>query len=289
MVPRSLPGRGGGRIASPGSTPGRRVALLVEVEQRAAPPARDPRRARASSARTSAGRSMREPPQHRANPIQRRIDGGERDVAACPRDAQRRAARPVRKVRPGTPSRQDSPSAVRAARLAAEARWSGTQAWHLRLPRLHPHQWAQSARGDVLMRKTIRKRWQAKLREVRTELRRRMHDPVPKQGKYLHAVIDGHLATTGCQATEPSWVRFAKRWSTPGSGRCCVGARRIRSHGSACAATSIDGSLPSASTTPGRASGSTSRPEARAGCGSSACPDLWRGVMSDHRFLSATR
>jgi hypothetical protein len=35
---------------------------------------------------------MREPPQHRANPIQHRIDGGEvggRDVAACPRDAQR--------------------------------------------------------------------------------------------------------------------------------------------------------------------------------------------------------
>jgi len=30
------------------------------------------------------------------------------------------------------------------------------------------------------MRKTIRKRWQSTLREVRTDLLCRMHDPVPK-------------------------------------------------------------------------------------------------------------
>lgn len=43
-----------------------------------------------------------------------------------------------------------------------------------------------------LLRKTIRKRWQAKLREVKTELRRRMHHPVPEQGAYLRAVVVGH-------------------------------------------------------------------------------------------------
>jgi hypothetical protein len=65
-------------MADPGPRPGRRVALLVDAEQLAELPARDPRaaRRRASSARTSTGGSVREPPQQRANPIQHRIDGG---------------------------------------------------------------------------------------------------------------------------------------------------------------------------------------------------------------------
>jgi RNA-directed DNA polymerase len=41
-------------------------------------------------------------------------------------------------------------------------------------------------------RKTMRKRWQSKLREVSSELRRRMHDPVPAQGAYVQAVVRGH-------------------------------------------------------------------------------------------------
>jgi len=43
-----------------------------------------------------------------------------------------------------------------------------------------------------LQRKTMRKRWQAKLHEVKTELRRRMHRTVPEQGAYLRAVVGGH-------------------------------------------------------------------------------------------------
>jgi hypothetical protein len=35
---------------------------------------------------------------------------------------------------------------------------------------------------------TIRKRLQAKLNEVKTELRRRMHDPIPEVGRWL-----GHI------------------------------------------------------------------------------------------------
>ena len=55
-----------------------------------------------------------------------------------------------------------------------------------------------SRRGrHVLQRKTVRKRWQAKLREVATELRIRMHDPVPKQGAYLRSVVDGHFRYYG--------------------------------------------------------------------------------------------
>lgn len=55
-----------------------------------------------------------------------------------------------------------------------------------------------SRRGRyVLQRKTMRKRLQAKLREVATELRIRMHDPVPAQGTYLRSVVDGHFRYYG--------------------------------------------------------------------------------------------
>ena len=39
---------------------------------------------------------------------------------------------------------------------------------------------------------TIRKRLQAKLNAVKAELRRRMHEPIPEQGKWLQAVVRGH-------------------------------------------------------------------------------------------------
>jgi RNA-directed DNA polymerase len=48
-----------------------------------------------------------------------------------------------------------------------------------------------------LQRKTMRMRWQAKLREVKAELWRRMHDPVPEQGRYLSSVLEGHYRYYG--------------------------------------------------------------------------------------------
>jgi group II intron reverse transcriptase/maturase len=48
-----------------------------------------------------------------------------------------------------------------------------------------------------LMRKTIRKRWQAKLREVKTELRRRMHHTIPEHVSYLRSVVGGHIRYYG--------------------------------------------------------------------------------------------
>lgn len=48
-----------------------------------------------------------------------------------------------------------------------------------------------------VIRRTMTKRLQAKVSEVRTELRQRMHDPVPKQGAYLRAVIQGHVRYYG--------------------------------------------------------------------------------------------
>lgn len=44
----------------------------------------------------------------------------------------------------------------------------------------------------VVIRKTIGKRLRAKLQEVKIELKRRMHEPVPKVGKWLKAVVGGY-------------------------------------------------------------------------------------------------
>jgi RNA-directed DNA polymerase len=45
----------------------------------------------------------------------------------------------------------------------------------------------------TVLRRTVRKRRQAKVQEVKRELRLRMHDPVPVTGKWLGSVIRGHL------------------------------------------------------------------------------------------------
>lgn len=44
----------------------------------------------------------------------------------------------------------------------------------------------------TVLRQTSRKRLKAKLREVKTELMRRRHDPVPRLGMYLRDVLRGH-------------------------------------------------------------------------------------------------
>jgi RNA-directed DNA polymerase len=49
----------------------------------------------------------------------------------------------------------------------------------------------------TVRRQTIRKRLQAKLKAVKTELRRRMHDPIPAVGTWLRAVVGGHIRYYG--------------------------------------------------------------------------------------------
>jgi group II intron reverse transcriptase/maturase len=49
----------------------------------------------------------------------------------------------------------------------------------------------------TVLRKTIRKRLQAKLSEVKAELRRRWHDPIPAVGSWLRSVVGGHTRYFG--------------------------------------------------------------------------------------------
>jgi hypothetical protein len=52
----------------------------------------------------------------------------------------------------------------------------------------------KSRAGKFLVhRKTRRDRMQAKLKEVKEQLRRRRHQPIPEQGKWLRQVVTGHF------------------------------------------------------------------------------------------------
>src|ERR1700736_4329586 len=63
----------------------------------------------------------------------------------------------------------------------------------------------------TVLRQTIRKRLQAKLNEVKAELQRRMHEPIPEQGKWLRAVVGGHSRYYGVPMNQPALAVFRFR------------------------------------------------------------------------------
>jgi group II intron reverse transcriptase/maturase len=60
----------------------------------------------------------------------------------------------------------------------------------------------------TVLRQTMRTRRQAKLRAVKTELRQRLHRPVPEQGAYLRAVVLGHNRYYGVPLNGPALHAF---------------------------------------------------------------------------------
>jgi RNA-directed DNA polymerase len=62
----------------------------------------------------------------------------------------------------------------------------------------------------TVLRKTIRKKLTAKLKEVRAELGHRMHEPVPTQGAYLRSVVSGHIRYFGVPLNGPGIGAFHK-------------------------------------------------------------------------------
>ncbi len=60
------------------------------------------------------------------------------------------------------------------------------------------HSCGKTRKGKfIVLRQTMRQRWQAKFKEVKAELRRRLHNPIPEQGTYLRAVVLGHARYYG--------------------------------------------------------------------------------------------
>ena len=63
----------------------------------------------------------------------------------------------------------------------------------------------------TVLRQTIRKRLQAKLQEVKTELRRRMHRPIREQGAWLRSVVAGHVRYYGVPMNGPALRTFRRQ------------------------------------------------------------------------------
>jgi len=138
--------------------------------------------------------------------------------------------------------------------------------------------WKKRSNGRfTVSRQTMRKRLQAKLHEVKTELRLRMHDPVPEVGKWLKSVLVGHMRYYGVPMNSRAlyvfrsevvrlWCRTLRRRSQRSrttwermqrlAGRWLPPARIYHPY-------------------PLRRLGVI--PEVRAPCGNTARGDLWRG------------
>ncbi len=63
----------------------------------------------------------------------------------------------------------------------------------------------------TVLRQTMRKRQTAKLAEIKAELRRRMHDPVPAVGKWLGQVVRGHFQYYGVPQNTTALAVFRYR------------------------------------------------------------------------------
>jgi group II intron reverse transcriptase/maturase len=89
------------------------------------------------------------------------------------------------------------------------------------------HICAETRGGEYLVvRQTMRRRWQAKLREVKEELRQQRHLPIPLQGAYVRAVIQGHTRYFGVPGNSHAVSTF--RWAV---GRVWRAALNRRSQG----------------------------------------------------------
>src|SRR5438552_5381624 len=60
----------------------------------------------------------------------------------------------------------------------------------------------------TVLRQTMRKRLQAKLSEVKAELQRRWHDPIPDVGQWLRSVVGGHIRYYGVPTNRAALYTF---------------------------------------------------------------------------------
>jgi RNA-directed DNA polymerase len=66
----------------------------------------------------------------------------------------------------------------------------------------------RSNRMYTVLRRTIQKKMRAKLKEVKQELRERMHHPVDDQGKWLKSIVEGHNRYYGVPTNQQAMMTF---------------------------------------------------------------------------------
>jgi hypothetical protein len=117
------------------------------------------------------------------------------------------------------------------------------QAGNVRLPRLHAHQreeWIRAIHGAA---HHDRKRMRAKLRQVKQQLRQRMHDPVPQTGQWLKSVVQGYFNYYAVPGNWRVWRCFGIGCWRSGGELFADGARNAGSLGRASSSWLSDGFL----------------------------------------------
>jgi RNA-directed DNA polymerase len=89
----------------------------------------------------------------------------------------------------------------------------------------------------TVVRQTMRQRMLKKLKEVNLELRRRMHQPVDEQGRYIRALVQGHvnyygvpLNSQALRAFRTMVIRLWKKWLGRRSQKGYVTWERMRGY-----------------------------------------------------------
>jgi hypothetical protein len=129
-----------------------------------------------------------------------------------------------------------------------------------------------------LKRVTSKKKMRAKLKAVKAEMRRRMHHPIPEQGRWLANVLQGHYnyyaVPDNSEALRGFRERVIRHWRT----RFRAAARKTRSPGNGPVASPLDGYLNPAFFTPGQTCALTPEPE-----GGAQCVDAHAGICAGGR------
>jgi len=63
----------------------------------------------------------------------------------------------------------------------------------------------------TVLRQTIRKRLQTKLKRGESRLQRRMHEPIPEVGPVLQAVVRGHIRYYGVPMNHTACISFGSK------------------------------------------------------------------------------
>jgi RNA-directed DNA polymerase len=77
------------------------------------------------------------------------------------------------------------------------------------------HSCGKTRKGKfMVLRQTMRRRWQAKLKEIKEALRQRRHQTIPEMGRYLRSVVAGHMRyyAVPMNAVSVSNFRLAVSW-----------------------------------------------------------------------------
>jgi hypothetical protein len=122
---------------------------------------------------------------------------------------------------------------------------------------------------------------QAKLKSVKTEMRRRMHHPIPEQGHWLAGVLQGHYNYYAVPDNSEAMRGFRRRVIWHWLRRSRAAARTARSPGSGSTASLRDGHPNPASFIPGRTCALTPEPE-----GGAQCVDAHAGICAGGRLAT---